>query len=135
MAVDFGRARPSFGRAQDDHGPARTSDLCCAARFLLNATDSVDGEFQRGSERLMQALAFGAFNKERLVAVTAKQLFELLVADPHEDRRVIDFVAVQMQYGEDGAVACRIQKLIGMPGSGERAGFSFAVARSEEHTS
>ena len=39
-----------------------------------------------------------------------------------------DFVAVEMQDGNDGAVASGIQELVGVPACCERAGLGFAVA-------
>ena len=42
--------------------------------------------------------------------------------------RAGDFVAVEVQDGQHGAVMHRVQELVGMPAGGHRASLGFAVA-------
>jgi hypothetical protein len=50
------------------------------------------------------------------------------VADAREDGRIGDLVAVEVEDRQHGAVADRIDELVGMPGGGERPGLRLAVA-------
>ena len=54
------------------------------------------------------------------VTVTLEQLDELALGDAGEDGRVRDLVAVEMEDGQDGAVANRIEELLEcqLPASG-----------------
>ena len=69
-----------------------------------------------------------AFDEVGRVAVAAEERFELFVRDAGEDGGVRDFVAVEVEDGEDGAVADGIEEFVGVPGGGERAGLGLAVA-------
>ena len=69
-----------------------------------------------------------AFDEIRLVAVPAKKRLKLLVTNARQDRRIGDFIAVEMQDRQHRAVMHRIEKLVGMPAGCERSRFCFAVA-------
>ncbi len=62
------------------------------------------------------------------VAVAAKEVIELLMADAGEDAGVGDLVAVEMQDRQDDTVGRRIEELVGVPAGRERSGLGFAVA-------
>ena len=64
----------------------------------------------------------------RLIAIAAEQLGQFLAADAREHRRIGDLEAVEMQDRKHRAIARRVEKLVGMPAGGQRAGFRFAVA-------
>src|SRR5215471_17634278 len=53
------------------------------------------------------------------------------MGDTGENGRIGDFVTVEMQDGQHGAIAGWIQEFVCVPTGGERAGLSFAVA---DHT-
>ncbi len=53
---------------------------------------------------------------------------QVRVSQTSEDGWVGDFVPVQVEDGKNGAVASRIQKLIGVPTGSERASLGFAIA-------
>ncbi len=50
------------------------------------------------------------------------------MAYPGQDRRIGDLVAVQLQNWQHRPVIGRVEKLVGMPGGGQRAGLGFTVA-------
>ena len=62
------------------------------------------------------------------VSVTLEQGGQFVVADPRQHGRVCDLVAVQVEDGQDCAVASRVQELVRMPTCGERAGLGLPVA-------
>ena len=74
------------------------------------------------------AVGIVAFDEVGRPAAAAQELFELLVLDAGEDRRIADLVAVEMQDRQHRAVGDWVEKLVGLPSRGERAGFGFAVA-------
>jgi hypothetical protein len=43
----------------------------------------------------------GTLHKIRRPAVTAQQVLELFMRDSREQRRIVDLVAIQMQYGQN----------------------------------
>ena len=75
----------------------------------------------------MHQVRIGALHKQRIPAVSAQQLLELLAWDPGEDGRVGNLVAVEVQDRQHGTVGHRTEKLVGVPGGGERSGFRFAI--------
>ena len=83
---------------------------------------------QGGRERLMHCRRIAAFDPQRLIAIAAHELRQLVVADAREHRRVGNFVAVQMQYRQDAAVARGVQEFIRMPARRQRTRLRFAVA-------
>ncbi len=68
------------------------------------------------------------FDEQRFVAVAKEQISHLVVTHPADHRRIGDLVAIEVKDRQHGTVMRRIQELVGMPGSGERTGFGFAVA-------
>src|SRR5438105_800828 len=55
-------------------------------------------------------------------------MMELIMRDSRQDRGIGDLVAVQVQDRQDRAVGGWIEKLVGVPGRGQRTGFSLAIA-------
>ena len=64
----------------------------------------------------------------RLVAIAAQQVGQFLAADARQHGRIGDLEAVEMQDRQHRAVARRVEKLVGVPAGGQRAGFRLAVA-------
>ncbi len=64
----------------------------------------------------------------RCISVAPEEVIQFLVADPSEDAGIGDLVAVEVENGEDSAVSDRVQKFIGVPGSGQGAGLGLAIA-------
>ncbi len=73
-----------------------------------------------------------ALNQVGPVSVAGQERSQLIVADASQNRRISDLVTVEMQDRQDGAIACRIHELVGVPGRGQRTGLCLAVA---DHTS
>ena len=74
-----------------------------------------------------------AFERERLVAVAAHQIFKLRVRNARQHRGIGDLVAVQMQDGQHRAIGRRIEKLVRVPACGQRSGLGLAVAHHAGH--
>ncbi len=74
-----------------------------------------------------------AFERERLVAVAAHQVFQLRMRDARQHRGIGDLVAIQMQDGQHRAVGCGIQKFVGVPTCRERPGLGLAIAYHAGH--
>ena len=103
------------------------------ARFLLNSSDLRDAVLRRRGHGLMHALVLRAFHEVGRPAITSQQTLQFLVADPRQQRRIVDLVAVQMKNRQDRAIANRAQKLIDVPGSRQGPRFRFAVADYGRH--
>ena len=73
-------------------------------------------------------LGLVALDEVGLVAVTAEQLFQFVVADAGQHGRVGDLVAVEVQDGQHGAVVDGIEELVRVPTGGQRPGLRLAVA-------
>ena len=69
-----------------------------------------------------------AFDEMRRPAVAFEKFLKFGLGNAGEDRGIGDFVAVEMQDRQDGAVGGGVEEFVGVPGGGERAGFGFAVA-------
>ena len=128
VALDLLGSGPALGRAQHDHRPARANRGVRLARGFLVRADVGDGLVQRRGHGLMHHRRLTAFDEVRLVAVADEQRLQLLVADPRQNGRIRDLVAVEIQDGQHRAVAHWIEELVGMPRGRQRAGFSLAVA-------
>jgi hypothetical protein len=63
----------------------------------------------------MHTLRIAALDEVGCIAVTDKQGLQFLVADPSEQGRVIDLVAVEVQYRQHGAVGDRIDEFVAVP--------------------
>ena len=69
-----------------------------------------------------------ALDKVDLVAVPFEHARELIVGVAPEYCGARNFVTVEMEYRQHGAVAHRIEKLYALPSAFERRGFRFAIA-------
>ena len=127
MAVEPPRPGPAFRRAQHDHGPANPR-RSAAAR--ARGPGSPGFPPRTGPARVPSS---GAWRADRRQPRNR--------GDSHAPRRrpavpregcapagrVGDLVAVQVQDGQHGAVARRVQEPGRLPGGGQRAGFGLAV--------
>ena len=124
---DF-RACPALGRAQHDHRPEGALVALALARFLLDILDLLDALVQRFRHLFVHGHGVVAFHKVGLPAASVEEALYLVVRDARKNRRVVDFVPVQVQDGQNCAVGGGVQKFVGMPSGRERAGFRLAVA-------
>ncbi len=71
-----------------------------------------------------------AFHEERGPAAAAQQLVQFRAGNARQNRRVGNFIAVEVKNREDRAVADRIEELVGVPGGRQRAGFGFSITNN-----
>ena len=128
VALDRLRPGPPFGRAEDDHRPARPERRVRLARALLIRANLPDRLLERRGHLLVHLRGIAPLDEVRRVAVSDEQRLQLLVADAREDRRVGDLVAVQVQDRQHRAVADRVEELVRVPCGGQRSGLRLAVA-------
>ena len=122
------RARPAFGGAQYDHRPEGALFQFAFARLFLNVLDLLDALVEGFRHLFMHGHGIVALHEVGLPAAAVEEALHLVVRDAREDGGVIDLVAVQVQDGEDCAVACGVEEFVGMPCRRERARLRFAVA-------
>src|SRR5712691_10541542 len=91
-------AGPALGGAKDDHRPARALGPVEAVgpSVGLDALDVVADRVESPGQELMHRPRLIALDEIGGIAVTAEELVQLLVADPGEDRRPGDLVAVEV---------------------------------------
>ena len=77
------------------------------AGVVLDLLDFVEDGIERGGHELVHFGGVVALDEIGLVAVTAEQGVQFLVADAREDGGVGDLVAVEVQDGQDRAVVGR----------------------------
>ena len=119
---------PALGRIEHDHRPARAHRFTGGARLFLCRANLLNGRIQCGGHRLVHQRRLMAFHEQRRPAATAQKLLQLLAGDAREHGGVGDLVAVQVQDRQHRAVGHWVEKLVGVPGRGQRPGFSLAVA-------
>ncbi len=81
-----------------------------------------------GRHLLVHGFGLVAFDEVALVAVAGEKRFEFGVRDAREHGGTGDFVAVEMEDRENGAVARGVEEFVGVPGGGAGAGLGFAIA-------
>ena len=97
-------------------------------RRLLDLVNLRQDRIKRAGETLMHDGGNVAFDEMRFIAVAADQVGQFLAADAREHGRICDLEPVEMKDRKNRAITCRIQKLVGVPTGGKRAGFRLAVA-------
>ena len=133
LAVDLLGTGPALRRAHDDHRPDRAFRKSFLPRVSLDAADLADHGFERSRHELVHDGRLMPFDKMRRVSVSTKKRFKLLVTDPRQHCRIGDFIAVEMQDRQHGAVAHRIEKLVGMPARRKRSRLRFAITDDGGH--
>ncbi len=133
VAVDFFRAGPAFGGSQHDHRPAGPAgvapgELAVFASVALDGANVVDAVLEHGGHGLVHDVWVVAFDEVRIPAIAAEEPLQFLVRNAREDCGIGDLVAVQMQDGQNGAVAHGVEEFVAVPGGREGAGFCLAVA-------
>jgi hypothetical protein len=127
-AVHTLRSGPALGRAQDDHGPARTGVEAEGAGIVLDALDLGDHGIERGGHQLVHRHGIIALDDIGLVTIALEQRLKLIAGDACEHRGTGDLVAVEVQDGQHGAVVDRVEELVRMPARRQRTGLRLAVA-------
>ena len=127
VAVHLLGAGPALRTTQHDHRPARAAGLAACARLLLDPANLQHAVLQSGGHLLVHRLGLAALDEIGRPSVALEQVAQLLVRDARQQRGVVDLVAVEMQDRQHGAVADRVQELVGMPRRRERSGLRFTV--------
>ena len=127
QAIHFFRSRPTLGRPEDNHGPARTSRIVFAPCIALDFANVFDGLVQGGGHELVHRLRVIAFDKTRLPAAASEKLLQFLMLDARQDGRVADLVAIEVQDRQHGSVGDGVEKLVGLPRGGQGPRFRFTV--------
>src|SRR4029077_20847040 len=112
----------------NDHGPLRPMRETIISRLLLDRANLFHYSVESSGHQLMHRLGLVSRDKIWTVAVTSEQLGQLFMGNTRENRRTGYFISVEMQDRNHRSVSRRVQKLVGMPARGERAGFRLAVA-------
>jgi hypothetical protein len=127
MTVHLLGAGPALRTAQHDHWPACAAGCAAGARLLLDPANLQHAVLQGGGHLLVHQHRLVALDEIRHPSVALEQVAQLLVRDAGEQRGVVDLVAVEMQDRQHGAVADRIQELVGMPRRREGSCLRFTV--------
>ena len=107
QAVDDFRSRPALGRPQDDHGPARPSEVVLAPGIALDLPDVLDGLVQSAGHELMHLFRIVTFHEVGRPAAAPQELLQFLMLDAGQDGRVADLVAIEVQDRQHGSVVDR----------------------------
>ena len=131
FAIQLRRPCPALRRSQHDHGPTGPVDvagIAAAAGLRLHLLDTVYGAVHGGCHGLVHRHRLAAFHKQGLPAVAPHQAGELLPGDACQQGGVGDFVAVEVQHRQHGAVGCGVEELVDVPAGGQGPGFRLAIA-------
>ncbi len=126
--VDELRPGPPLGALEDDHRPCGPGGVAGLARVLLDGGDLGDHRVERLRHQLVHLRRVVARDPVHLVPVALEQRGELLLGDARQHRGVGDLVPVEVKDRQHRPVGHGVQKLVGMPPGGERAGLRLTVA-------
>ena len=128
FAVHLGRTGPSLWGAEDDHGPAGTLHTAAAAGVLLDTLDLTHRPVHGGGHLLVHLLGIVPLHKAGFPAAAFEEHLGLLPGETGEYAGIGDLEAVEVENGQHGTVGDGIQKLVGVPGGGQRTGLCLTVA-------
>src|SRR5581483_6396988 len=100
LTVHLLRARPALGRHEHDHRPVRPARAAPTAGLRLDPLDLRDHLVEGFGHGSVHGAWLGALDEPGRIPVALEQGAKLAPADPRQDRRIGDLVAVQMEYGE-----------------------------------
>ena len=126
--VHIVRARPALGRAQHDHRPPGPQHVAVFPRVRLTGEYLLHALVKRVRHRAVHGHRLAALHEMRLPAAAGEEGFKLLVRDAGKDGGVGYLIAVQVQYGQHGAVRFGVDELVQVPARGKRACLGLAVA-------
>src|SRR5689334_8152404 len=101
--------------------------------MLLNRPDLRVAAIESVRTLLVHVRRIIAFYEIRTIASARVELYEFLIARASLRRWAGNFVTIQMQDREDGAIPQGIQKLIALPAPLQRPCFRFAIADHAGH--
>jgi len=127
-AVHLARAGPALRCAQHDRRPARPQVLAAAARRGLDLPDPVVRRPQCRLEVAEHLPGVVAGDEDRGPPLAGQVAGHLVVTGPAPHRRAVDLVPVEVQHGEDGAVAAGVEEGRDLPRARQRSGLGLPVA-------
>ena len=128
QAINHFRPGPALRRSEHDHRPARPDKAAVLPCVVLDIPDFQNDLLQCRCHGLMHRVRIIALNKMRGPAAAFIELFQLVMLDAGQQRRIADLVAIQMQDRQHRTIRDRAEKFVRLPGGRQRAGFGFAVA-------
>src|ERR1700730_2663968 len=129
LAVDELRPGPAFWGTEHDHGPARSFHrFRSGPRHTLDLVNLRHYRIERPGQTLMYHGRYVAFHEMRLITVTTDQVGQFPAADAGEHGRIGYLESIEVKDWKNRAITRRVEKLVGVPARGERAGFRLAVA-------
>src|SRR3954468_23826663 len=108
VTIYFLWARPALGSAQNNHGPARTIGHTRGSGFFLNGFDLLNAALKSCCHALVNKRRIVTFYNMRRPPVAFEKVFEFLWRNSRQDGWIGNLVAVQVQDGENRAVAYRV---------------------------
>ena len=126
VTADLLRRPPALRRAQHDHRPPGARGNAGGTGFLLELPDLGNAVLDGRRHRLVHAVGVGALHEVWSPAVATEQIFHFLVADPGEQRRVVDLIAVEMKNRQNSAIT-RGYRIWSMCQDGQRPRLRFPV--------
>ena len=130
QAIDDLRPGPPFEAAQPRSAGqvgAFSVKPVRRARLGLDGSDFRVACVQRRGERLVHRQRVVSLDPMDLITVAFEELLDILIAVPAQHGGAGDLVAVQVQDGQHGAVADRVEELDTFPGAFERTRLRLAV--------
>ena len=85
-AIDLFRSRPTLWSAQRNHGPPGPFTDATSLCILLDAMDLPSNGIESAGHAFVHFIGLMPLNEIGRVAIAAKKIVELLMADPRENR-------------------------------------------------
>ena len=125
--MQLSRTGPALGGAQHDHRPGGPHRFTAGASLGADLENATDRPIHGSSHGLVHGLRFTAFHEDRLPAVAAHQVRQLVPRNPRQQGGVGDLVAIEVQHRQHRPIADRVEELVDVPRGGQRAGFGLPI--------
>ena len=124
------RPCPALGGAQHDHRPGGPHRFTAGASLGADFENAPDRPIHGGGHGAVHSLRFAAFHEDRLPAVAAHQVRQLVPRNPRQQGGVGDLVAIQVQHRQHRPIADRVEELVDVPGGGQGPGFGLSITHA-----
>ena len=104
------------------------AEILAGAGAALDVVDFLNHGVEGLGHLLVHRQRVVALDEVGLPAASQEEVLQLLVGHAAEHCGIADFVAVQVQNRQHGAVAHGVQELVALPAGGQGAGLGLAVA-------
>src|SRR6476620_3740332 len=119
LAINFGRAGPSLGGAQNDHRPGGPVTISARSRLLPDAFDLGGRGVESGGHEAVHFVRLVSLDEMRQVAISFEEFLQFVTGYPGEKARVGDLVAVEVKNRQNRPIPGGIEKLVTVPSSGQ----------------